>query len=1654
MVLPLSLQFFMNAPPGRFYGAPGQKNFNFQVNKYFFHADIKQISGCNFINIYVKMTIFIHTLMSKNRKDSIMHNRQGLIMQWVFLFLLISSLAVFARVEYTWNGGSGSWGTAGNWTPAGVPGAGDGVTITTGTVSLDADRTVARITLSGSGVLHANANLTITESFTFSNGLLMGDTLTAALDDTVWVTDTATMTLSTTSKKDIDNVAIIVQGTASWTAGNIDLDATNTARSALFKNEGTFTINLPDGRSMQGGPTTTLENASVVNFTTTTGGRTQINVNFLNNGTVNVNAGNLEFRDISTSTGATYNTASGALTTFTIQTHVMDSVTVTGSGTLELKDTPLTLNGDGLAVASGATFNVNGSGSTIQGTGPLVVDGTMQWDRGRITGSGSFTNNNVLNITGSNPKNLGRALVNKGTTTWSGGEIDLESGGSITNDSTATFNFTSGAKITRVSGTGQFTNLGTVTKNSGGTSIWNAPLTNRGTFNVLTDSLQVTDPVVNDTGGVFGGTGFYDFTDLGASLTNNGKFAPGTSPGLLTFVGTYPQTSSQSDLNIELGGTTPGTGYDQMVVKGQAQLGGTLNLSVIDGFTPATTDTFVVMKFTSRSGQFSAVSFPNYNHNVFYTDTTVFVTGVELANVAPVANADQLTIDEDNTGTINVLANDSDADADPLTITGFTQPTNGTVTQLGDSSFTYQPPANFAGADTFSYNISDGQGGTATGTVTVTVNAVNDAPVVSGIPDVTFKEDSSATLDLTQYASDVDNDSTELTWSATVISAQPPAGKNSATIEVDPSDLTVTFGAGDVATFSATADSGGVFTVVLTATDPGPLSDSDTITVTVTSVDDPPVVASAIEDVSFNEDTGPIVVANLDTVFNDPDPNTTLIYSVQSDNADILVSMSGAILMVNASANFSGSGTVTVTASDGSSTAEDQFGVTVTPVNDAPVINPPLADISFPEDSSTTLDLSTAAGDVDNDTTDLSWSAAVLTASGTVKNADGSVTEVDVTDLTVTIDANNIATFSATADSGGVFTVEFTVTDPGALSDKDTITVTVTGVNDPPVRISTISDVVFNEDTGPVVAADLSTIFSDADPGTNLTYSAVSDNADILTPIAGTILSVDAAPNAFGSAVVVVTASDGFASASDTFHVTVAPVNDAPLADLPDISFPEDGSAAVDLDKHVSDVDNDTTQLIWSATVLTASGTVKNADGSVTEVDVTDLTVSIDANHVATFSATADSGGVFTVEFTVTDPGALSDKDTITVTVTGVNDPPVRISTISDVVFNEDTGPVVAADLSTIFSDADPGTNLTYSAVSDNADILTPIAGTILSVDAAPNAFGSAVVVVTASDGFASASDTFHVTVAPVNDAPQLVNWPAAFQFLEDDSLSFNLDTLIADVDNSFDELTIEFAASDTTVENHVELNIDPVTHVVTLVPEPNFFILGVQIIVTVSDPDGLSDTLTVNLDILPVNDAPYFLVDLEADTIKQDSSTSGNIWEIVEDVETPDNELLFIFSTSSPDLGVSYNDQTGDVTLTPAPGFTGMVDLFITVSDGELSAKDTLHVYVEPATGIGDPDGNQLPTTFDVAQNYPNPFNPSTTVKFQLPQASDVRLTIYNMLGQRVRTLLGRRMEAGYHEVEWDGRNDAGVQQATGLYIYRFEAGGFVKILKMTLIK
>ncbi|MFX1355233.1 MAG: T9SS type A sorting domain-containing protein, partial [Promethearchaeota archaeon] len=97
--------------------------------------------------------------------------------------------------------------------------------------------------------------------------------------------------------------------------------------------------------------------------------------------------------------------------------------------------------------------------------------------------------------------------------------------------------------------------------------------------------------------------------------------------------------------------------------------------------------------------------------------------------------------------------------------------------------------------------------------------------------------------------------------------------------------------------------------------------------------------------------------------------------------------------------------------------------------------------------------------------------------------------------------------------------------------------------------------------------------------------------------------------------------------------------------------------------------------------------------------------------------------------------------------------------------------------------------------------------------------------------------------------------------------------------------------------------------------------------------------------------------------------------------------------------------------------------------------------------TSIEEP--KEISADFELFQNYPNPFNPSTMINYQLPMINEVKLCIYNLLGQRVATLVNERKRAGCHQLEWDASN-----MASGAYLYRLEAGDYVETKKMILMR
>jgi hypothetical protein len=104
--------------------------------------------------------------------------------------------------------------------------------------------------------------------------------------------------------------------------------------------------------------------------------------------------------------------------------------------------------------------------------------------------------------------------------------------------------------------------------------------------------------------------------------------------------------------------------------------------------------------------------------------------------------------------------------------------------------------------------------------------------------------------------------------------------------------------------------------------------------------------------------------------------------------------------------------------------------------------------------------------------------------------------------------------------------------------------------------------------------------------------------------------------------------------------------------------------------------------------------------------------------------------------------------------------------------------------------------------------------------------------------------------------------------------------------------------------------------------------------------------------------------------------------------------------------------------------------------------------------TDVADNDGDNLPKSYYLAQNYPNPFNPMTEFAFAIPKKSHILLEVFNIIGQRVATVINKEMAAGQYTICWDGRGDGGENLASGIYLYRIKAGEFIATKKMIILK
>ena len=562
---------------------------------------------------------------------------------------------------------------------------------------------------------------------------------------------------------------------------------------------------------------------------------------------------------------------------------------------------------------------------------------------------------------------------------------------------------------------------------------------------------------------------------------------------------------------------------------------------------------------------------------------TVTVT-VTAADDAPTAVNDAATVGEDSdANAIDVLANDTDSDGGPKAVASATQPAHGTaaiVTTGPDTGkVTYTPAANYHGPDSFTYTLNGG----SAATVSITVTAVNDAPV-SNDQSVVTAEDTAKALTLTAS----DNEGDTLTY----------------TVVAGPAHGTLS-GTGASLTYTPAANYHGPDSFTFTAQDPSnATSNVATVSITVTPVNDSPVAAD--DSYSTNEDTAltvpqPGVLGN-DT---DADGNThTAVLVASPTNGMVTLNANGSFVYTPA-ANHSGSDSFTYKVNDG--TADSNVAtvtITVTPVNDAPVADG--QSITTAEDTDRAITLT--ATDADGNT--LSYTIVSAPTHGTLSGTAPGLT------------------YTPAANYHGPDSFTFKANDGTADSNVATVTLTVTAVNDAPVAVNDAATTA--EDTAVTVAV----LANDSDVENNalsvsITTAPTNGSA---TVNADQTVSYTPAANFFGTDSFSYTISDGNGgTATATVSVTVTSVNDDPVAKDDAATVAEDSGATA-----INVLANDSFAPDAGETLaVTAVGAARNGTAAFT---ATGVTYTPNANYSGTdsFTYTISDGNGGTATATVT----------------------------------------------------------------------------------------------------------------------------------------------------------------------------------------------------------------------------------------------------------------------------------------------------------------------------------------------------------------------------------------------------------------------------------
>ena len=119
-----------------------------------------------------------------------------------------------------------------------------------------------------------------------------------------------------------------------------------------------------------------------------------------------------------------------------------------------------------------------------------------------------------------------------------------------------------------------------------------------------------------------------------------------------------------------------------------------------------------------------------------------------------------------------------------------------------------------------------------------------------------------------------------------------------------------------------------------------------------------------------------------------------------------------------------------------------------------------------------------------------------------------------------------------------------------------------------------------------------------------------------------------------------------------------------------------------------------------------------------------------------------------------------------------------------------------------------------------------------------------------------------------------------------------------------------------------------------------------------------------------------------------------------------------------------------------------------------QIDLIQTIFNEIAPVFNNLSTNKNLIPEVFELHQNYPNPFNPITILRYDLPKDANVSITIYNMMGRQVSTLVSSQQNVGFKSVRWNATNDKGASVSAGIYLYQIQAGEYISTKKMVLLK